>query len=109
MTSLSELTQQVVMLTDQIQVLTDRLAVAEQNTPSLQTQGAIGRGSDSGAFAKKRLYPKELRDSTSFRSWSERFVAWIKMDNAEVGQAFQRASGQNDPLDVSCLSALQVA
>ena len=68
MASIAELTQQVVMLTDQVQTLTDRLVVTEQNTSSLQTQGAMGRGSDSGVFDKKRLYPNELKDSKSFRS-----------------------------------------
>ena len=68
----------------------------------------MSRGSDSGIFYKKRLYPKEIKDSTSFWSWSERFIAWIAMDNADVGQAFQRAGKQEDPLDVSSLSVMQV-
>ena len=109
MASLAEVTQQVVVLIDQVQTLNDRLVVAEQNVTAAQAQAGMGRGSDSGIFDKKRLYPKELRDSTSFRSWSERFIAWITMDNAEVGQAFQRAGRQEDPLDVSSLSVMQVS
>ena len=111
MASLAEVTQQVVVLIDQVQTLNDRLIVAEQNATAAQAQGrgGMGRGSDSGIFDKKRLYPKELRDSTSFRSWSERFIAWITMDNPEVGQAFQRAGRQDDPLDVQSLSVQQVA
>ena len=69
----------------------------------------MGRGSDSGIFDKKRLYPKELRDLTSFRLWSERFIAWITMDNSEIGQAFQRAGRQEDPLGMQSLSAQQIA
>ena len=109
MASIAELTQQVVVLTDQVQTLNDRLIVAEQKATAMQTQGGMGRGSDSGIFDKKRLYPKELRDSTSFRSWSERFIAWITMDNPDVGQTFQRAGRQDDPLDVQSLSVQQVA
>ena len=69
----------------------------------------MGRGTDSGIFDKKRLYPKELRDQTSFRSWAERFIAWITMDNSEVGEAFQKAGRQDDPLDVSTLNVQQIA
>ena len=107
MASNAELTQQLVVLTDQVATLNDRLIVAEQNASAAQAQGGgggMGRGSDSGIFDKKRLYPKELRDQTSFRSWSERFIAWITMDNADVGQAFQKAGRQDDPLDVASLS-----
>ena len=73
MASLQELTAQVVALTDQIQTLTNRLSIAEQNA-TLQTQTGT-RGGDSGVFDKTKLHPKELKDSTSFCSWSERFVA----------------------------------
>ena len=109
MASIGELTQQVVVLTDQVQTLNDRLVVAEQNATAAQTQGAVSRGSDSGVFDKKRLYLKELKDSMSFRSWSERFLAWIAMDNADIGQAFKKAGKQDVPLDVSGLSGMQTA
>ena len=67
MASIQELSAQVAVLTDQVQVLTDRLSDAEQITTTLQTLGGT-RGSDSDVFDKKRLYPQELKDSTSFRS-----------------------------------------
>ena len=53
------------------------------------------------------LYPKELKENTSFRSWSERFIAWVAMDNEEIARAFHRAGKQEQPLDVSGLSDLQ--
>ena len=60
-------------------------------------------------FDKKRLYPKELKDCTSFRLSSGRFIAWITMDEDEIGNAFQRAGKQDVPLDASSFSALQVS
>ena len=88
MASIAELTTQVVALTDQVQTLTSRVIVAEQNvTMSVARTG----GSDSGVFDKKRLYPKELKNNFSFRSWSERFIAWVAMDNDEFARAFSRA------------------
>ena len=66
-------------------------------------------GSDSGVFDKKRLYPKQLTESTSFRSGSELFIAWIAMDNDEIGSAFQRAGKQQNSLDVSGLTVIQLA
>ena len=78
--SMQEVTDQVVALTDQVQVLSTRLQDAENNT-TLQTQTG-SRDGDSGVFDKKPLCPKEIKDNTSFRSWSERFVAWLSMDNA---------------------------
>ena len=77
MVSIQELTFQVVVLTCQAQSLINRLSVAEQNATRQKTQSGLG--------VRKRLYPKELKDSTAFRSWSERFVAWIDMDNGEIG------------------------
>ena len=69
------------VLTDHVQTLTVRLLVAEQNA-TLQAQfGMRGGGGDSGIFDKKKLYPRELKESASFRSWSERFLAWISMDH----------------------------
>lgn len=62
-----------------------------------------------GVFDKKRLYPKDLKDTMSFRAWAERFVAWVSMDNEEVGKAFERAARQEKSLDVSGLTAMQVA
>ena len=85
MASIQELTAQVVALTDQVQTLSNRLSVAQQNA-TLQTQMGT-RGSDSGVLDKKRLYPKELKDSTS--------------TNEEIGDAFQRAGRQEISLDVS--------
>ena len=99
MASIQKLTAQVVALTDQDHVLTDSLTVAEQSA-TLQTQTGT-RGSDNVVFDKKRFYPKEMKDSTSFRSWSECFIDWITMHIDEIGQAFQRAGKQEDVLDVS--------
>ena len=106
MASLQELTAQVVALTGQVQTLSSRLQVAE----GLATlhQGAVGK-KESGVFDVKRLYPKEFKETTSFRSWSERFIAWLAMDNEDVPQAFTRAGKQEQPLDTSGLSDLQSA
>ena len=106
MASIAELTTQVVALTDQVQTLTSRVIVAEQNvTMSVARTG----GSDSGVFDKKRLYPKELKNNFSFRSWSERFIAWVAMDNGDVGRAFLRAGKQEQPLDVLSFSEIQAS
>ena len=67
------------------------------------------QGGDRGIFDKKKLYPREFKESASIRSWSERFLAWIAMDNEEIGQVFKRASKQEDPLDVSGLAVIQIA
>ena len=91
MASIQELTAQVVALTDQVQTLTGRLQVAEQ---SFTAQVSKGGGSDSGVFDKKRLYPKEFKETTSFRSWAERFIAWLAMDDDEVARAFTRAGNE---------------
>ena len=88
MAFIAELTAQVVALTDQVHTLTSRVIVAEQNVTMSVTRTG---GSDSGVFDKKRLYPKELKDNTSFRSWSEQFKAWVAMDNGYVGRTFLRA------------------
>jgi len=93
-----ELTAQIVLLTDQIQTLSNRLSTAEQNQ-TLQHAGSKGR--EHGVFDKERLYPKELKEASSFRSWSERFIAWIEMDNAEVPRAFLKAGKQEEPLVTS--------
>ena len=103
MASLQELTAQVVALTDQVQTLSSRLQLAEQLTTLHGSRGKKG----VGVFDQKRLYPKEFKDTTSFRSWSERFVAWLAMNNAEVTRAFTRAGKQEQPLDTSGLSDLQ--
>ena len=107
MASNQELTDQVIALSDQVQTLATRLLVAEGNV-TMQAQGG-SRGGEGSVFDKKRLYPKELKDNTSFRSWSERFIAWLSMDNEEIGQAFLRAGKQDDPLDVSGLTVIQLA
>ena len=59
-------------------------------------------------FDKKRLYPKEFKDSTSFRSWGERFIAWLAMDDDEVARAFTCAGKQEQPLETSDLTDLQL-
>ena len=71
--SMQELIDQVVTLTDQVQTLSARLQVAENNVTMQSQTGS--RGGDGSVFDKKRLYPKELKDNSSFRSWSERFLA----------------------------------
>ena len=107
---MQELTAQVVALTDQLQTVETRLQVAENNVTMQAQQAQTGsRGGDGSVFDKKRLYPKELKDNSSFRSWSERFLAWLSMDNQEIGQAFLRAGKQEDPLDTSGLTVLQLA
>ena len=107
MVSLQEPTAQVVALTGQVPTSTSRVLTAEQNF-TLQTQTG-SRGGDSCVFDKKRLYPKEFKDSMSFRSWSERFIAWETMDNDEIGQAFVRAGKQESPLDCTGLTVIQLA
>lgn len=108
--SVQEITAQLVVLTDQVQTLTARLLIAEQNA-TLQSQmgSRVGGGGDSSIFDKKKLYPRELKEAGSFRTWSERVLAWISMDNDEIGQAFKRAGRQDDPLDVSALTVTQAA
>ena len=90
-----------------MQTLTSRVAVAEQNVTmsAPRTEGS----SDSGIFDKKRLYTKELKENTSFRSWSERLIAWVAMDNEEIARAFHRAGKQEQPLDTLGLSDLQTS
>ena len=93
MASLQELTAQVVALTAEVQQLTGRLAIAEQAAAAQPVQGGTGgNGGAAGVFDKKRLYPKDLKETSAFRSWAERFVAWISMDNDEIGKAFPRAA-----------------
>ena len=106
MAFIAELTAQVAAGTDQVQTLTSREIVAEQNVTMSVTRTG---GSDSGVFDKKRLYPRELEDNSSFRSWSEPFIAWVAMDNEDVGRAFLRAGKKEQPLDVSSLSELQAS
>ena len=74
----------VAELTDQIIQLGQRLGLAEaevirQKTliKELQTSGGSreqGQG-QSSVFDKKRLYPKDLREGSNFKRWSEWFVA----------------------------------
>ena len=105
MAYLQELTAQVVALTDQVQTLSSRLQVAE----GLATLHGAGGKKESGVCDVKRLYPKEFKDTSSFRFWSERFIAWLAMDNEEVARAFTRAGKQEQPLDMSGLSDLQMS
>ena len=65
MALLQELTAQVVALTYTVQTLGSRLQVAEQLVTL--PQGRAG-GKESGVFDQKRLYPKELKEGSSFRS-----------------------------------------
>ena len=110
MASLQELTNQVVALTAEVQGLTNRLAIAEQQAGGAQqVQGNGGNGGGAGVFDKKRLYPKDLKDTTGFRSWAERFIAWISMDNEEIGKAFAKAAKQEKTLDLSGFTPLQVS
>ena len=113
MASIADLTAQVVALTAEVQGLNARLVVAEQASAGAaqQQQQGTGGGGGSGVFDKKPLYPKELKENTAFRSWAERFVSWISMDNDDVGKAFARAAKQDKPLDVdvSGLTTLQIA
>ena len=106
MASLAELTAQVVALTDQAQTLQTRVSVSEQNVTMSVTRTG---GSDSGVFDNTRPYPEEFKEHTSFRSWSERFIAWLAMDNEEIEQAFLRAGKQESPLDVTGLTVTQLA
>ena len=87
--------------------MTARLTVAEQNASVQQAQGT-GRN-ESGVSDKKRLYPRELKDNSSFRSWSDRFISWLEMDNVDIGTAFKRAAKQDNPLNLSGLTPTQVA
>ena len=105
--SVQEITAQLVVLTDQVQTLSTRLLVAEQNATLQQGMRGGGGGGDSSIFDKKKLYPRELKEAGSFRTWSERVLAWISMDNEEIGQAFKRAGKQEDPLDVPAAEFLQ--
>ena len=111
MASLQELTAQVVALTAEVQGLTGRLVIAEQAAAGAQQMqgGNGGNGGGAGVFDKTCLYPKDLKDTTSFRAWAERFIAWLSMDNEEIGKAFVRAAKQEKTLDLSGLTALQVA
>ena len=101
--SVAELTAQVVALTDQVQTLTMRVGAAEHHAV------APTQSSDSGIFDKRKLYPKELKENTSFKTWSERFIALVAMENEEIAQAFHRAGKQEQLLDVSGLSPEQSA
>ena len=103
MASVAELTAQVVALTDQVQTLTMRVGAAEHHAI------APKQSNDSGIFDKRKLYPKELKENTSFKSWSERFIAWVAMENSEIAQAFTRAGKQEQPLDTSGLTPEQTA
>ena len=92
--TMAEMTAQIVSLTDQVATLTNRLAIAEQNVAAVQTGASANTGTGNGAntskdgvFDKKRLYPKELKPETSFRSWSERVISWLTLDNEEVAIA----------------------
>ena len=110
--SLAEITQQVVSLTTEVATLTSRLAAAEQAAQGSQKgfgKGGGGGHGGSGVFDKKRLYPKDLKDTTPFRSWADRFIAWIGMDNREIATAFARAAKQEGKLDLAGLTEEQVS
>ena len=61
----AELTAQIVAVTTEVQVLKSRLMVAEQNLTLSQGSGNKNVG---GVFDKKRLYPSQLKESSSFRA-----------------------------------------
>ena len=107
MASVDELTAQVVSLTQELQVLKNRVDVTEQNV-ALQQGPPTRGGQEYGVFGKKHLYPKELRETTNFVNWSERFVAWLRMENDEIATAFGRAGKQEVPLDLSGLTQQQI-
>ena len=105
---MQELTAQVVALTCQVQALTGRLRAAKENA-IIQTHQSSMRGGDSGIFDKKKLCQCDLKEAGFFRSWSDRFLAWIAMDKEEISQALKRAGKQEDPLDVTGLTPMQAA
>ena len=107
MASIAELTEQVVALTDQVQTLMTRMAVTEQDVALSAPR--TGQSNDSGIFDKCKLYPTELKENTSFWSWSERFIAWVAMENEEIARAFLRAGKRDQPLDTSGLTAEQAS
>ena len=72
-------------------------------------QGTGDSSGKDGIFDKKRLYPKELRETTSFKSWSDRFLSWLSMDDQNVGQAFLRAGKQPEKIEESGLDSRQTA
>ena len=86
--SVAELTARVVALTDQVQTLTMRIGAAEHHAIAPRA----GQSSDSGIFDKRKLYPKELKESTSLKTWSERFIACVAMENEAIAQAFTSTS-----------------
>ena len=100
------MTAQIVAVTTEVQVLKSCLMVAEQNLTLSQGSGNKNVG---GVFDKKRLYPSQLKESSSFRSWAERFLSWLEMDNAEIAKAFRKGGKQEAPLDLTGLSGEQVA
>ena len=89
--------------------MTGRLAVAEGQLAQRPGAGMGNGGEKSAVFDVKRLYPRELKESTAFRSWAERFISWVSMDSEEIGKAFDRAAKQPDKLDVSGLTSIQTA
>ena len=64
--SVEELAAQVVALIDRVQILTMRIGAAEHHAIGPRA----GHSSDSGIFDKRKLYPKELKENTSFKIWS---------------------------------------
>ena len=111
MASIAELAAQIVALTDQVNTLTNRLSVAEQNVAMQQQQQNTGTGNGGnkdGVFDKKRLYPKELKEGTSFRSWSERMISWLSMDKDEVAKAFRQAGRQDNAQNLTAYSTCPI-
>ena len=95
--SAAEMTAQIVSFTDTNNALAQRLDNAEREIGRLsvgaaRTQSAGDGSGKDGIFDKKRLYPKELQETTSFKSWADRFLSWLKMDSEVIGNAFLRAS-----------------
>ena len=75
--SAQEMTAQIVALTDTNNALATRHDAAEGQITRLISAGQTrvqSTGDSSGKdgiFDKKRLCPKELRETTSFNSWSD--------------------------------------
>ena len=89
MAFVQELTQQVVALTTEVGALTGRLVLAEQEIVR-RSETQSKKGNTCGVFDQKTHCPKDLKKGSSFRAWSSRFIAWLRMDNAEVAALTSR-------------------
>ena len=90
--SVEQLTRQVVALTTEVGTLANRLVFTEQEIVRRGTGAPAGngkKGGGSGVFDQKKLYPKDLKESASFRSWASRFIAWLRMDSSEIAAMYE--------------------